>query len=323
MHILSFFFTLIDSFIIFNILRCKAELIDLDKSLTKDEKPKAGFFGFSFPKLPFNLFGEVPCVSSSLQKGTCVEASQCQLKGGFEDGKDLCLGKNVCCVLGKKCGEVGLLNNTIFSSPDYPETTQKTGQCVYKVKLLPFVQSLRISFIKMSLNQPDYYTGECNVDAFWVEGADKNFQLGKLCGVLSGTHIYVPVKKSLFLKEVTLHVALSDATSHRRWLLKVDQLHDKNSEIPPDYCLQYYTGENGTISSFNANLQSKIGLGNIKGLKYVTCIRQEEGYCKIQFEPFFFEMGYNDNQINKSYSLTTLTKNKRSAQNHNLVKYCK
>ena len=47
----------------------------------------------------------------------------------------------------------------------------------------------------------------------------------------------------------------------------------------PSDCLQYYTGINGRVKSFNFASQVQIA-----SLSYTACIRQEEGFCGIQWK---------------------------------------
>lgn len=285
-------------------------------SLGTTPKPETGFFNL-FSKLPsFNIFSGVPCIGASLKPGVCEEPEACHASGGFGDSNGLCLGGKVCCAKTTKCGETAFLNNSIFTSPDYPQPTRESGQCTYTVKLLPFVESLRIDFVDVDLHYPDYKTGECNVDSFWVEGADSDFRLGKLCGRLTGQHIYVPVTKTKLGQTVTLHFVLSPKDAHRKWLVRVDQLKLKKDEIPPDHCLQYHTGETGVISSFNTNLDNNTGYGNIHGLKYVICIRKEEGFCGIRFDPLFWNMGPGAGQVYKAYPLPAI-REERSLKDSN------
>lgn len=285
-----------------NVITCildPSALKPMKSSVT--EAPASGLFGLSLPSLPsFKLFSGTPCLSKSLQPGTCEAPTDCATNSGFDSGKSLCLEDKVCCVQSKKCGETALLNNTLLSNFNYPSHTREEGQCIYTVKILPLVEALRIEFVDVVLHQPDYKTGECSTDAFWVEGGAKEFTLGKLCGHLTGSHIYVPIDKKTLVKPVTLHVALSKDHFDRHWLIKVDQL--KKTEIPPDHCLQYHTGETGVITSFNFNHDNKTEYGNIDGLKYAICVRQEDGFCKLEFEsPFFRVASDYQSQMQANY----------------------
>lgn len=52
----------------------------------------------------------------------------------------------------------------------------------------------------------------------------------------------------------------------------------------PNGCLQYYTGPNGNVMSFNFNFDVTAGQANIlRNLNYAICIRREAGHCGIQY----------------------------------------
>ena len=62
------------------------------------------------------------------------------------------------------------------------------------------------------------------------------------------------------------------------WRIKISQIECKNTARAPYDCLQYYTGRGGNILSFN-----QIGGILLRGIQYTICIRQELGYCGIEY----------------------------------------
>ena len=65
-------------------------------------------------------------------------------------------------------------------------------------------------------------------------------------------------------------------------------------------CFQYFTGITGTINSYNfANL------AQLSTLNYKTCIRQEAGYCCIEYSAISWAVDDNkacDNAVANRYS---------------------
>ncbi|TRY72453.1 hypothetical protein TCAL_01027, partial [Tigriopus californicus] len=68
----------------------------------------------------------------------------------------------------------------------------------------------------------------------------------------------------------------------RRWDIKVTQFLCTNANRPPQGCLQFYTGLQGRITSFNfAPTTGSIHLAN---QMYSVCLSRREGYCCVEFE---------------------------------------
>lgn len=90
--------------------------------------------------------------------------------------------------------------------------------------------------------------------------------------------------------DVTLTFGDTTTTS-RSWDITVTQY--KCSELSqkggPPGCLQYYTGANGRISSFNFPPTATTITGSVTHLSnqdYTMCIRRESGYCYICYTLF-------------------------------------
>ena len=68
---------------------------------------------------------------------------------------------------------------------------------------------------------------------------------------------------------------------------KVTQLSCDDSSVASQHgCFQYFTGLTGTIQSYN--LAETLEL---VGQNYKNCIRQEAGYCCIEYVPTSFQLG--------------------------------
>jgi hypothetical protein len=69
--------------------------------------------------------------------------------------------------------------------------------------------------------------------------------------------------------------------------VKVTQLSCSDPYVSSQQgCFQYHTGQTGTIQSYNY-----AGSVQLAATDYKNCIRQEEGYCCIEFIPTAFTLG--------------------------------
>ena len=72
------------------------------------------------------------------------------------------------------------------------------------------------------------------------------------------------------------------AVGTRVWDIKVTQVECSNPNAPDNGCLQYHTGVSGRIETFNWDSGTEAHANN---QQYTVCIRQEDGYCCVQFMP--------------------------------------
>jgi hypothetical protein len=66
----------------------------------------------------------------------------------------------------------------------------------------------------------------------------------------------------------------------RSYELRVSQYLCDSSERPPEGCLQYHTGTEGRIQSFNW----AGGNGHLQNQLYSICLRQELGFCCVRYQ---------------------------------------
>merc|ERR1719154_722945 len=84
----------------------------------------------------------------------------------------------------------------------------------------------------------------------------------------------------------TLSFTLGDATLNQ-WKIKVTQLScDDPLVANQEGCFQYHTGVTGTLNSYNF-----AGGAQLIGQNYKNCIRQEEGYCCIEYSVIGYSLG--------------------------------
>lgn len=238
--------------------------------------------GRSFSLFSVVSFGNDECTGqSSKNKGTCFTADECTSNGGNADG-NCASGFGVCCTftVSDCTGATISKNITYIQNKDYPSTYTTSGTCSYTInRVKSDICQLRLDFDTLVLAEPT--TGECtnsNTDklsltsptGFATPGS------GGLCGDnLSGQHLYVETGNS---GSITLSILVGTTTASRNWNIKVTQLECSSHWKAPEGCGQYFTGTSGNIQSYNV-----AGAQMIQSHNYVNCIRQESGYCGIQY----------------------------------------
>jgi len=84
----------------------------------------------------------------------------------------------------------------------------------------------------------------------------------------------------------TLSFTIGGATNNQ-WKVKVTQYSCNDPGVASQQgCFQYHTGTTGTLQSYNF-----AGGNQLVGQNYKHCIRQEEGYCCIQYSVISYDMG--------------------------------
>ena len=103
-------------------------------------------------------------------------------------------------------------------------------------------------------------------------GSSRDYQ--DLCGTLSGQHVYYETARSTSSQTLSFTIATGGT-----WRIKVSQIECWSTSKPPTDCYQYFTGDSGNVQSLN---WPTVALDH---LDYSICIRQESGYCAIQWNP--------------------------------------
>jgi len=144
----------------------------------------------------------------------------------------------------------------------------------------------RLDFLVTELSNP--MMGSCDNDTITITGADpvtmKNMPTN-LCGVLSGSHVYVSVKA---VDSVTLTIKVT-SMSTQKWNILVRQFDSTQTEyLAPRGCLQYYRQDMGILETFNYNG----GNGELlNDHMYTMCIAQNDAYCDIALTSSDFMLG--------------------------------
>merc|ERR1712110_1057886 len=86
-------------------------------------------------------------------------------------------------------------------------------------------------------------------------------------------------------------MGFTDASTDRGWEIKVTQLPCNHPNKQPEGCLQYHTATSGRFETFNwpatnnaADATGATSRGHLANQDYSVCIRQNEGFCCVQYQ---------------------------------------
>ena len=131
--------------------------------------------------------------------------------------------------------------------------------------------------------------GACTNESMTITGADavtNKILPDKLCGVLTGQHLYLSVK-DLGTDFLTIEITLS-SNGTQEWEMLITQIEgDATADLAPRGCLQYFKEDAATFSSFNYDS------GNgmlINDNQYSVCIMDNDAYCDVALTAGGFDM---------------------------------
>nr|XP_053629373.1 uncharacterized protein LOC128686459 isoform X1 [Cherax quadricarinatus] len=223
----------------------------------------------------------VECVGQDGRVGECVLQQQCRREIGTPTSS-CTYGYASCCVAYySECGFEVTRNKTYWVSPQSGTSSVVTtgGMCNLRIKkITSSICFIRLDLIKFKLMSP--VNGSCTSDHLVVSGQNINAFTPKLCGENSGQHLYVDV--DTVDGPVELSITTVGKGLDRQWEIKVSQIECSSPYRPPANCLQYFTGAQGTLTSFNyvADRDSKY----LNNLNYAMCIRKEAGFCSVVYQ---------------------------------------
>ncbi|XP_067633166.1 uncharacterized protein [Eurosta solidaginis] len=253
---------------------------------------------------PVPVDGE--CLSDDGRRtGSCFNIYECRAKGGLAKG-DCAMGFGVCCIFIADCNTTISNNITYLVSPQFPSfmPSNYSAPCKFKIELMGSeVSQLRIDFYHFSMGQPNRRTGVCDSDVFAVSGGPSGTL--PLCGQNSGQHIYYEVggtaapRQTLYgnLRPLTFNQLFPNFSSSampvieinmnftqrfqpiRLWEIRIAQI--PFSQRAPVGCLQYHTGTEGIIQTFNFAENGR----HLANQNYRICMRQEQNMCSIMYQP--------------------------------------
>eukprot|EP00088_Acartia_fossae_P055716 TRINITY_DN6470_c0_g1_i1.p1 TRINITY_DN6470_c0_g1~~TRINITY_DN6470_c0_g1_i1.p1 ORF type:complete len:732 (+),score=85.38 TRINITY_DN6470_c0_g1_i1:111-2198(+) len=296
----------------------------------ENEEPDSEKLGFSLAPSPIPLPQE-SCHSSAGQLGECMSAYECGLEDGVPDGLchqglDASAHLRSCCIFSSYCGYETNKEITYLKNPDYPGTTSKGGDCIFKVDLLPGVCQIRLDFLELKLKP--MVDGECDeTNSLTIKSSVPHsiVPVKKLCGTVNEEsedadplrtdlpHLYVHVDREhpslLGVKDtrppnkdvvsIKLRIKVNDFPS--RWNIRVHQIQCESSNLQaPAGCAQYYNTNSGNITSFNF-LDGQYQ----KNMRIASCIKRDPYACGIEYDFKHFMVGDTKGGVGKlGYGLT-------------------
>jgi len=222
---------------------------------------------------------------SSFRNGTCYSQSECSEKGGNSKGS-CASGFGVCCVFTfNQATNTINVNDSYLQNPGFPSAYSETSAVTYTIqKCSNDVCWLRLDFEQFSnLGPADTVetTGGACQDSFSVT-VSTGQSIPNICGTNTGQHIYVDIG-ALPSDTATVNFNFGNtASTNRIWDVKASQIPCGANYAPPNGCLQYQTGLTGRITTFN--FAATDSQQHLASQSYSHCIRQEAGFCCIQYQ---------------------------------------
>ncbi|XP_039450317.1 uncharacterized protein LOC120429171 [Culex pipiens pallens] len=241
------------------------------------------------PLTLFSLFNVVnfenaPCVArqgnlGSPLQGICYHEVQCSQLGGVP--MDVCAGGfGVCCVFQLGCNDQTAQNISYFQSPGYPTAVRTKLTCSLTVALRWNTRQVLLELIFFEMGPPR--EGNCLEDQLIVTVQNTHRTYPILCGINSGQHLYLQVDREY--SHFLYLTAVSNSDEPKAFNIRIIQLSELQA---PEGCLQYFTGVNGYIKSFNYDdhsvLVTRREPGYLNNLNYAICIRRTPNFCSTTF----------------------------------------
>jgi len=252
-------------------------------ALPSEERTAKSFSLFSVVSFPND---ECTTTAAATAKGICITAEECDKRSGGKKLGNCASGFGVCCVTITGTATTGTITNTAtyIQSPNFPTGQGASGTVTasthtYMISGGSGIAQIRLDFITAVLGQPSTSTGLCPATEgiTLTQGANTlTGELPKLCGTLTGQHIYLDHSATATPSSIAIATAASALTGGRSWNIQVRLLEADSSILAPKGCRQFFTGETGTITSLNHLSGTATGtiLGNTN---YKACIRLLDG----------------------------------------------
>jgi len=253
----------------------------------------------------FNIvkFNNDVCDTGNAMNGTCYTAEECTNRNGVASGS--CAdGYGVCCVITLTCGATTRENCTYLSqdmSATPARDSDDSRSCSYTIcPVTSDVRRIRLELTTFDIEGPftPALDGAAGATAGSVATTDANTAIGQcrgdqfvaatglgsspiICGTNAGQHMILDTDGTMCVK--AMFTFSTSGNVQRSYRIHNVQFGGNNDMGGPAGCLQYYTGEMGTVNSFNWN---GIGAGvHLANQNYNVCIRQRADACRICWSP--------------------------------------
>jgi len=253
----------------------------------------------------FNIvkFNNDVCDTGNQMNGTCYTAEECTNRNGVASGS--CAdGYGVCCVITLTCGATTSENCT-YMSQDMSATPARDSDdsrsCSYTIcPVTSDVRRIRLELTTFDIEGPftPALDGAAGATAGTVATTDTGTAIGQcrgdqfvaatglgsspiICGTNAGQHMILDTDGTMCVK--AMFTFSTSGNVQRSYRIHNVQFGGNNDMGGPAGCLQYYTGEMGTVNSFNWNgVAASVHLAN---QDYDVCIRQRADACRICWAP--------------------------------------
>jgi len=252
---------------------------------------KAGGKAFSL----FNVvtFKNDDCISTSNSpnagalRGRCYTSTECEERGGTAAG-GCASGFGTCCVFTQsECGGEVNENGTYIRNADFPQALsgEDIDDCNFEINRCDDeVCTIRLDFHSFDIlagtgfdlaNALVDSTSRCQ-DTFAVDQNANGFTTPVICGLNTDQHMYIEIGED---DSATIAFTFAEVDATRTFEIKVTQFHCDSEMRPPEGCLQYHTGIDGSIQTFNYDNDDV----HLENQQYSICIRKEMGFCCIEY----------------------------------------
>lgn len=287
----------------------------------EDERNQRTFSLFNVVK-----FKNTGCQSTSdgnLQ-GVCYTKQECEDLGGTAEG-NCAAAFGVCCIVtvsgtDASCGGTVTQNCSYIESPAFPAARTTAGNCIYMInRCSTEICQIRLDFVAATLAQPlpagNAAQGDCGgatSDTLTLAPNAGNAQfVPVLCGTLTGQHVYLEASRTVDLAATVTIANIMGGTINgmRSWRIKVSQIECNSRMKAPQGCLQYFTGTQNTVKSFNFDGSIACTTGcEISFQDYRACFRQEAGMCGMQFTESTVDAGKDAFSLNAAVLANAIAK---------------
>jgi len=221
------------------------------------------------------------------RNGTCYTSTECSDKGGKQSGS-CASGFGVCCLFTKEtCGDDINQNQTYIRNEDFPTALSgaSLSACSFTVnKCDSEICRVRLDFEQFTILGPastaSLDTVAACIDSFEVSGLTTGNTVPKICGENMGQHMYFEIGSGAS-DNADLKFTFGAVAGSRTFEIKVTQYSCSSDVTPPEGCLQWHTGTEGRLETFN--FQAGEGGFHLSDQQYSICIRQEAGMCCTEY----------------------------------------
>jgi len=232
---------------------------------------------------------------STSMNGTCYTAEECSSRSGVASGS-CAEGYGVCCIITLTCGGSTNENCTYLQQTSTTTPASDSGnarQCSYTIcPLSTSVTRIRLELTAFSLAGPTTALpandgtalgssgtgnslGSCNTDTFSVANSPI------ICGENAGQHMIVDTDGTACVTALFSYGLDSVA---RAYTIHVIQYGETNEMGGPAGCLQFFTGNTGTVRTFNYGAGGAAST-HLANQNYDVCVRPLIDRCVICWSP--------------------------------------